>query len=276
MPREVTVRSGRAELAVESTGAGRTIVCLHAGVCDKRMWRPLAERLAPACEVIAYDRRGFGATPAVDEARSDVDDLCAVLDAAAGVSHAPVVLLGASMGGALAIDLALAAPERVAALVLMAPAVSGEPDTAHVPAAIQGLIAELEAASSAGDLERINRLEVHAWLDGPTMPEGRVRGALRELVLDMNRIALRQTPPSLRLTPAPAYPRLEAVRPPTLVIGGNLDFPDRVALCQELAARLPRARLSLLPGVAHLPSLEQPDRVAALVRSFLAEVLDGG
>lgn len=275
MRREATVRSGRAQLAVESTGAGRAVVCLHAGVCDRRMWRPLAELLAPSFEVIAYDRRGFGATPAVDEALSDVDDLCAVLDHDSS-SRAPVVLIGASRGGALAIDLALAQPERVAALVLMAPAVSGEPDTAHVPAEIQGLLAELEAAERAGDIDRINRLEVHAWLDGPAMPEGRVHGALRELLFDMNSIALRQPPPALRVEPPPAYPRLEAVRQPTLVVAGDLDFPDRVALSQELAARLPRARLSMVEGAAHLPSLERPEQVAALVRAFLAEVLDAG
>src|SRR5262245_6419826 len=276
MPRDISIRSGRAELAVESTGAGRAMVCLHAGVCDTRMWRPLAQHLAPAFEVLAYDRRGFGATPVIDEALSDVDDLRAVLDGLAGASLAPVVLLGASMGGALAIDFALAEPERVSALVLLAPAVSGEPDTAHVPAEIQALVAELEAASNAGDLERVNRLEVHAWLDGPAMPEGRVPATLRQLVLDMNRIALSQPAATLRVTPPPAYPRLEAVRQPALIVAGDLDFPDRVALSQELATRLPRARLSLLPGVAHLPSLEQPERVAALVRGFLAEVLDAG
>ena len=271
MRREYSVRSGRARLAVESTGAGRPVVCLHAGVCDKRMWRPLAELLAPSFELIAYDRRGFGSTPAMDEALSDMDDLCAVLDD--GARGAPVVLIGASRGGALAIDLALAQPERVSALVLLAPAVSGEPETAYVPAEIQQLLAEFEAAERAGDLERVNRLEVHAWLDGPAAPDGRVRGPVRDLVFDMNRIALSHPAPALRVEPPSAHPRLEAVRQPTLVIAGDLDFPDRVALSQELAARLPRARLCMLGGVAHLPSLERPDEVAALVRAFLAEVL---
>lgn len=272
MRSEFNVRSGRVQLAAESTGAGRTLVCLHAGVCDRRMWRPLAELLAPSFEIVAYDRRGFGSTPMVDEALSDVDDLCAVLDRH-GPRGAPVVLVGASRGGALAIDLALAQPERVSALVLLAPAVSGEPETARVPAEIEPLLAELEAAERAGDVARINRLEVHAWLDGPAAPDGRVRGALRALVLDMNGIALGQPAPMSRVEPPSAYPRLEAVHQPALVIAGDLDFPDRVALSQELAARLPRARLSMLEGVAHLPSLERPDEVAALVRAFLAEVL---
>jgi pimeloyl-ACP methyl ester carboxylesterase len=271
MRTQFTVQAGAGRLAAESEGEGRTIVCLHAGVCDRRMWRPLAVQLRSGYRLIGYDRRGFGETLAVDEARSDVEDLCAVLDQCApGV---PVILMGASQGGALAIDMALAYPERVTALVLLASAVSGEPETAYVPDEIQRWVSELEAAERTHDLERLNALEVHVWLDGPSSPEGRVGGALRELLFDMNRIALGHPQLSRRAPPPPAYHRLESLAQPALVLSGELDFPDRVALGQELAARLPRARSHVFAGAAHLPSLEQPERCAEIIRSFLAEAL---
>jgi pimeloyl-ACP methyl ester carboxylesterase len=268
---EFTIQAGSVALAAESDGMGPTIVCLHAGVCDRRMWRPLAVQLRSNYQMIGYDRRGFGQTPPIDEARSDVQDLCAVLDQCA--AGEPVILMGASRGGALAIDLALAHPERVTALVLLASAVSGEPETAYTPDAIQYWVDEIEAAERAGDRARQNEAEVHVWLDGPLMPKGRVGGALRELLYDMNRIALSHPPLTRQPPPAPAYPRLESMTRPTLVLWGDLDFPSCVALGQELATRLPRARSHVVEGTAHLPSLERPELCAELIRSFFAEAL---
>jgi pimeloyl-ACP methyl ester carboxylesterase len=271
MQTRFTVKSGAATLAAESDGAGPAIVCLHAGVCDRRMWRPLGAQLAPDYRMIAYDRRGFGQTPPIDDEHSDVGDLRAVLDQC--VPNASAVLVGASRGGALAIDMALAFPERVSALVLLGSSVSGEPDTAYVPAPIQALADEIDAAERAGDLERLNALEVRLWLDGPLMPEGRVGGELQQLLLDMNRIALSHPPLARRIEPTPAYPRLEALRQPVLVLCGDLDLPSCVALSQELGARISRARTELIEGAAHLPSLEQPETCARAIRAFFAEAL---
>ncbi|HTV21360.1 MAG TPA: alpha/beta hydrolase [Polyangiaceae bacterium] len=263
---------GSALLAVESEGSGPVLVCLHAGVCDRRMWRPLAQRLRSEYRVVAYDRRGFGESTSEDEVHSDVDDLLAVIDGCAG--SAPVILVGASRGGALAIDLALARPERVSALVLMASAVSGDPDDAPVPDAIQKKVDALAAAERSGDVDAVNALEVQVWLDGPLEREGRVGGALRELVLDMNGIALRHPALSQKLEPPPAFPRLEALMQPALVLWGDLDFPDRVALSESLAARLPHAHAHVVQGTAHLPSLERPEECASVLRAFLAEALN--
>jgi pimeloyl-ACP methyl ester carboxylesterase len=118
MRTDFTVMAGRAALATESDGTGPAVVFLHAGVADRRMWRPLAGALGSSCRLVAYDRRGFGETPAVDEARSQVDDLVAVMDHPAAGS--PAILVGCSQGGRIAIDAALEVPSRVRALVLIA------------------------------------------------------------------------------------------------------------------------------------------------------------
>ena len=102
---------------------GVPVVLLHAGVAGRRGWHAVAERLPGP--VIAYDRRGFGETPPGPEGFTHLEDLLAVLDAQAG---GPAWLVGNSMGGALALDAAVTAPERIAGLVLIAPAVGGQPD----------------------------------------------------------------------------------------------------------------------------------------------------
>ena len=110
-------------LAAVRWGAGTPrYVLLHAGVADSRAW----DAVAPALDgpSVAYDRRGFGGTPPGPEGFRHLDDLLAVLDAVAG--DEPVWLIGNSMGGALAIDAALEAPERFAGLVLIGPGVSGD------------------------------------------------------------------------------------------------------------------------------------------------------
>lgn len=113
------VSSGTARIAVDDRGDGPATPALliHAGVTDKRSWSPLIDLLSPGRRCIAYDSRGFGETTATVEDVSLTGDAIAVLDAC-GVDGAVVV--AASMGGRTAIDLALAHPDRVNALVLMA------------------------------------------------------------------------------------------------------------------------------------------------------------
>src|SRR4051812_29386501 len=173
------------------SGAGTSVALLHAGVCDRRSWREVGARLGAAGRnVVAYDRRGFGEVPPSAEPFRHVDDLIAVLDAVS--PDAPSWLVGSSMGGGVALDAALEAPGRIAGLVLLAPAISGDPapgDEAY-SAATDGLADAIDAAWTAGALEQCNRLEVRLWLDGPAEPDGRVTGAARELALEMNRIVL--------------------------------------------------------------------------------------
>ena len=261
------VRSGDAELAVESAGKGPPVVLLHAGVADRRMWRNELDALAQAgFHAYAYDRRGFGDSLHADDAWSHVGDLAAVLDAFARAR--PALLVGCSQGGRIAIDFALAHPERVAALVLVAPAISGAPDPGPLPAPIQAWVDRLERAEAAADVDAINALEAHAWLDGPLAPEGRVAGPVRTLFLSMNEIALRAELRGEEAAPAPAYERLGEIACPTLVAWGDRDFPAVAARCVHAAERIKGARRHVFAGAAHLPNLEQPDAFARLLVAF--------
>jgi pimeloyl-ACP methyl ester carboxylesterase len=106
-------------------GGSPTVLLLHEGVADRRGWTALAGLLAPALTVVSCDRRGYGQTAVSSVPFSHLDDLQAVIGA---TGAGRVWLAGASAGGGLALDAALAAPERVAGLVLMGTAVSGAPN----------------------------------------------------------------------------------------------------------------------------------------------------
>ena len=261
-PLTVTVPGG-ALAADRWPGRGPTVVLLHAGVADRRGWTAVAEPLAAAgLDVVAYDRRGFGATPPGDAPFSHLDDLRAVLDATAG--DRPAWLVGNSMGGALALDAALELPERVAGLVLLTPGVSGTPEVEDLDAATQALDARLETATG----EEALRLEAWLWLDGPAQPEGRVAGAARELALDMNRaIQAHGAAEGAGASGVEAAGRLDELRGPVTVAWGDADLPAVVGEVRDLVAALGpgRVRTHVFPGVAHLPSLEVPQAVADLV-----------
>lgn len=283
----LTVMSGRADLAVDIDGReegdeddGRArltadprppVLFVHADVADRRVWRALAAALADTHRGVAYDRRGFGQTTSVPEPWSEIDDAVAVLDAAAADR---AVVVGNSGGGKVALDLALARPDRVAALVLVAPAVRGAPeaDEATFEPALEVLSAALDAADEAGDLDQVNRLEAHIWLDGPDAPEGRVGGMARALFLDMNGVALASPDPGPEIEPPPAWGRLEEVAVPTLVAVGELDLPHVIDRATLVAEQIPGARLVGLPRVAHVPMLEGSPELVEAIRDFLGDL----
>jgi len=266
MTETFTVAVPGASLAVESKGRGRTVVFLHAGVADRRMWAAEMDTLADTHRVVAYDRRGFGETSASTQTFSHVDDLEAVLDR---LDKEPVVLVGCSQGGRISIDFALTHPDRVAALVLVAPAVSGAPSPATYPPSIAARIEEIEQAEEDEDIDRINALEAWFWLDGPSSREGRVDGEVRELFLDMNGIALHHDEVGEERKSPPAMPRIAQLSMPTLVIWGDLDFEHIQRRSAEIASTAPKGEAFLIPDTAHLPNLEQPKMFGDRLRQFL-------
>ena len=266
----ITASDGVRLAADHLAGEGPGIVLLHAGVADRRSWSAVAAKLnRDGADVVAYDRRGFGGTPAAGTP-DHIGDLKSVLQQAVG---GPAWLVGNSQGGRIALDLALTEPDLVAGLVLIAPAVSGapDPDDEALDADTRRIDGAIGAAIDDGDLDAVNRLEAELWLDGPAGPAGRVAGAARELALGMNAIALATEWPEDAGPEPPAldtWERLSEIRVPATIAWGELDLPFFIEQCRELADRLPNAQQPVvLPGVAHLPGLEAPDRVAALVRA---------
>ena len=245
-----------------------TLVLIHAGIVDCRMWDRQLDAFARRYRTVRYDMRGFGRTVVEERVPySHHEDLRALLDVL-GAGRA--LLVGCSMGARTAIDFALLYPERTQALVLVGPTVGGfEPDVDPPE--------ELVAADEAGDLERLSELEVRVWVDGPYRDPGGVDPAVRDLVRDMNLIALKNEASGVgdeRQPETPAVDRLAEIRVPTLVIVGDLDQPETVAAADLLEERLPNARKVVMPGTAHLPNMERPEDFNRIVLGFLDE-LDG-
>jgi pimeloyl-ACP methyl ester carboxylesterase len=277
--RPVGTGSDRIELVGWRWGTGPVRgVLLHAGVCDSRSWPGVVEHLRAgegssavddSGAWVAYDRRGFGETPYTPGPYSHLDDLLAVLDAIAG--DVPVWLVGSSMGGGLALDAAISAPERIAGLVLIAPGVSGRPGERPTGPAVLKLWNAVEAADKAGDLAEVSRLETVIWLDGPAGGAGRVGGAARELALAMDLLVNQKQPMEADETAGPsgvdAWSRLGEIEVPVTVVWGDLDV--EAAGVPAIVSRITGARSIELAGRAHLPYLEDPAQTATIVATAL-------
>lgn len=216
---------------------------------------------------IRYDARGYGETAYEEEdGWSPVDDAVAVLDA----SHVDrSIVVGCSMGGGTAIELTLAHPEQVAALVLIASAMSGAPEPELEPVAAE-LDLAIDAADERGDLDEVNRLEARFWLDGPGH-DGRVTGATRELFLEMNGRALASSEPGDPVAVPGAFSRLDDISVPTLILVGDLDLAHIRENARHAAEVIPQARLIELRDVAHLPHLEGDSATLDAIVDFIRE-----
>jgi pimeloyl-ACP methyl ester carboxylesterase len=264
----VAVRSGAATLVSETAGTGSPIVFLHAGVADRRSWRPVAHLLAHDHLVLAYDRRGFGDTTGSPEQFDHVDDLLRVLD-----HHelARAVLVGNSQGGRVALDAALTHTDRVAGVVLVAALWTGAPAPEDPwPDWLVDIVRIGDELDDTADLDRINDFEARFWLDGPRGPTGRVVGPARTLFREMNARALAVEAAGgvgEEMTHEPVWDQLATLHLPVAVIECARDLPWATARGRAAVEMLPEATYAEL-DTAHLPGLEQPEALAAEIRRF--------
>jgi len=263
-----TAEVNGASIRYEILGEGDPLVLVHAGIADSRMWEPQMEEFARRYRVIRYDARGFGRTPSVAGPYSHHEDLRGLLNHL-GIKRATFV--GCSMGGGVILDFALSYPEAVAAFVLVGSAIGGFNPDVEPPKEWD----ELVAADEAGDLKQISELEVRMWVDGPGQGTSRVETEIRDLVREMNLIALRNEDSELgeamELEP-PAADRLHEIQAPALVIVGDLDQPKIIQGADLLSRSIPEVRKVVMPGTAHLPNMERPEEFNRIVLDFLAEL----
>jgi 3-oxoadipate enol-lactonase len=228
-------------------------VLVHAGIADSRMYRQQVETLAPARTV---DLPGFGRTPLEPDS---LDDRAFVRNA---LPDEPVTLIGTSLGGRIALELALEAPDRVVGLVLVGPGLPGHEWSDEVRA----FGAEEEEALERGDLDAAVYANVRLWLADDVDPE------VRALVAEMQRNAfVLQQGHDYKDVPLdpPASERLAEVQAPTLVVTGDEDVRDIHEIADKLVAGIPGAARATIAGSGHLPSLERPDEFDRVVLAFL-------
>jgi pimeloyl-ACP methyl ester carboxylesterase len=261
-----TVEIDGARLTYDEAGDGPALLLLHAGIADRRMWDDQLA-LAEHVRLVRCDLPGFGDSTLPSGEFSPLASLAALLDR---LSITRAAVLGSSFGGRLALDFALEYPERVGGLVLVGSGLGGY----RMSAALDAFETEIGAALEAGDLDRAAEIDLRVWVDGPRRapdqldPDMRARAnAMARRVYEVASEAGRPVLPAQL-----AIERLEALRAPTLVIVGDQDQPDMLAIADRLAEGIAGARKVAMPGVAHLPNMEQPRVFNDIVLDFLRAV----
>ncbi len=267
-----------ARLAYEERGTGPAVVLSHAAVADRRMWDHQFEHLATSYRVVRYDWRGYGGSDDAEGVFSHSEDLRGLLDA---LEIDRAVLVGCSMGGGHCVDVALAAPARVAALVLFCAGLTGHvwPDgmQEYVRRHVRPVVpAERLAAYAQGEPVRDDdaraMAEAHGrfLIAGPGRDPESIDPGTWAKAMDMAENVFRRLwsgPPSTERVPdPPGNRRLREVRAKTLVVNGLADAPWIRELQERIAAEIPGARRVDLPGTGHLPPLERPLEATALIR----------
>jgi 3-oxoadipate enol-lactonase len=259
----------RMTLYHEVEGSGPTVVFIHEGIVDSRVWNPQWASFG-AYRRVRFDLRGFGRSPIGSLPLTYARDVAELLDEL-GVSGA--ALVGGSLGGRIALELAIGRPDLVGGLVLVGAGLPGHEWSEVVRAYGQ---AEDEAVAR-GDLEEATEVNLRMWVDGPGRGPADVDPAVREAVREMQRRALElQAPFWEELDEKPLVEdvgaRLGEVRVPTLVLVGEEDAADIHSIGDRLAREIPGARRASIARTAHVPSLERPADFDALVLDFLSDV----
>jgi len=255
------------KLYLEVSGNGPDIVLLHGWALNVRVWDGLVHELRNRFRVIAVDLPGHGRSPWTLGRGTPAEQAWLVHETLGSVSNR-YALLGWSLGGQIALDLAAAMPGQVDRLVLVAttPKFAAAPDwpDGMSPAAIAKLATqlredyrrtvsdflELQVRGSAGSDKVLEQLQNALLLHGEALPEALIAG------LDT------LTHSDLRAT-------LPHVRAPTLAVAGQYDRITRPSASRALAEMLPGARHVEIRKAAHAPFLSHPKEFTALMEEFL-------
>lgn len=246
----------------DSGGEGEAVLLAHALGCDHHMWEELAARLAKRFRVVAFDTRGHGRSPLAHRPYTLeilADDARALLDTL-GIVRAHWV--GLSLGGMVGQAFALRHPARLLKLVIANSTASYGADGRATWQARVKMVQE-------GGLAAVRDASASRWFSE------RFRASHPQQV---DRIMARflETPVEGYLGCCDAIANLDyaddliRIKAKTLVIAGEADVGTPPAMSQAIAAKIPGAKLAVIPGAAHLSVAEKPAEFADLVERFLA------
>ena len=244
----------------DERGSGRPLLLIQGLGYARWSWEPILPGLAERYRVVSFDNRGIGDSdkpPGPYAARDMAGDALQVLDEA-GIERAHV--LGVSLGGMIAQELAVAAPERVDRLVLCCTTPGGEA-TVPMPAVTVQLFAEAGSLPPEVALRRF-------------VENGLAADAPPELVEELYRRRLANPPDPVgwlaQAAAAMGFAGVDgAIDAPTLLLTGTDDNVVDRRNTDVLAERLPGARVERLRATGHLFFWEQPDAVVRIVTEFL-------
>ena len=255
--RRATLRDHETVVA-QKGGSVPAVILLHAIGLDWRMWEPVMDQLAIGRRVFAYDIRGHGwAAGAPNQATmaDNAEDLIAILDEL-GLEKAHIV--GLSYGGAIAQTAAIAHPERIESLALLATTDQSALDT-------------LESRARSGEIDGMQAQiapTLSRWFTSGALAENGwgVRYA-RERILRANPADWAAAWRTLKTLDVQG--KLSTFSAPTLVVGGELDISSTPEIMTALAKRIPGSIYEELPKTTHMQTLESPQLVVETLDKFL-------
>lgn len=247
-----------AELTYEEGGAGSpAVLFIHGWQADRSVWREAIEALGPGVRAIAVDLRGAGTSRnalgpfALERFATDLRELVESL----GVG--PIILVGHSMGGTVALRFALDAPLLTRGLVLISPVPASGGDYSEK--------GEAYLRATAGDADAARKWLARTFAGTPD-----------EAMLERVCAAAGRADRDASLESFESWARADfaeatrSITAPVLVIAPQHDVPEMYQ--RKVAALLPNARYVVLPECGHYAILERPREIAELIREFLGEL----
>jgi pimeloyl-ACP methyl ester carboxylesterase len=256
----------KARLCYITAGAsGPPVVLLHGWSAFKELWWSTVLALAPFAQIYAPDMPGHGGSPlhgssGMRQVAERIVHFCSVL------GHDRIMLVGHSMGGNIALEIALARPDLVERLVLVDPAVLPAEMPLYTRSYLDqtfGWAALRTSMAAARQIGVVGRLVPHAHQGGVVLPALRRVTYLARHDADALRVLLHS------LFANPLGPRLADVRMPTLVISGEFDPLVPPPLSRRVAAAIPGAQYAVIRRAAHNPMDERPREFNAVLIEFL-------
>lgn len=246
-------------IAYEVVGDGPPVLLVQGLGYPRWGWEPVVGPLSGRFTVVYYDNRGIGESdvpPGPYTTRQLAEDGVAVLDAA-GIERAHVI--GTSLGGMAAQELAVGFPERVDRLVLACTT----PGNGAVPMPVRTVTLMAEAATLAPEVA-LRRFVENALAPGADT-------ALVDRIYE-RRLTSPPNPAGWQAQAAAgaAFAGVAGIAAPTLIVHGSEDAVIDVRNAQLLAERIPGARVEVLEGHGHLFFWEDPQRFVELVTEFLS------
>ena len=252
-------------LAYEVSGGGHPVAFLHGHTLDRRLWDPIAAYLSLSYTVICVDLRGHGrsAVPETGYAMADyAADLLGLVDL---LGYRRVSLVGHSLGGIIAIELALTHPDRFTTMTLVGTGLGGfqHPEESRAMTERKKSLVRTEGVS-----EKFVRTAIYGTLYEATPDYAGKQAKLREMISGWSGAQWKDA----ATYPPPAKPqrdRLSEIKAPTLVAVGEHDRADFHAIANELAKGIAVVRKAIVPEAGHLAPLENPEAFGHILLDFL-------
>lgn len=265
-----------AKLYYEVTGQGFPVVLVHSRWMHSALWDEQVKTFAPHYRVIRYDVRGFGKSDMELIPYSDTDDLLRLCD---HLDIEQAYLVGLSMGAEIAAGFALKHPERVKALVISGASL----DDYQWSEAFGEEWGRFFGAIQADDYALATDQVVRMWVDGPLRPASDpVRARVREMMRGHTFLHHKPFPAPPESEPEAPTPqeglnlptsereKWGSLQVPTLVMVGEHDWPEEIAMAKILADYIPGTEQVIIPNAAHIVPLEQPVAFDWAVLDFFA------